>query len=701
MDTSEIEALSSLHPHKTLGVLSQGQGTTIRLWRPDASEVHLEVKGKIVQASPTHLPGMFEWVDPTPLSPRNYRIYHTSGLLAHDPYAFPCSIGELDFHLMEKGCHYELYDVLGANLCEVEGVEGVRFALWAPNAKKVALVGDFNGWDGRVNPMRACEGSGVWEIFIPQLPLEERYKFEVTSCFGQVSLKADPMAKGAEFRPANASVVQDPHAFHWIDEVWMEERKEKKDSGPMVIYELHLGSWMTQGWEFHSYRELAVRLTAYCQEMGFTHVELLPVMEHPLDESWGYQVTGFFSVTSRFGTPEDFQFFVQYLHQHGIGVILDWVPGHFPTDDYALSRFDGTALYEHADRRQGWHPHWNTHIFNYGRKEVSNFLIANALYWLEVMHVDGLRVDAVASMLYLDYGREGGEWIPNQYGGNINLEAVEFLKHLNSAVQERVPGVWMIAEESTAFPGVTRPVKDGGLGFDLKWNMGWMHDTLSYFKTDPVYRKHQHNHLTFGLLYAFTEKFILPFSHDEVVHGKSSLLGKMPGDMWQQFANLRLLYSYHICQPGKKLMFMGAELGQWTEWSCKGELDWNLLDYPTHEGIQECFKACNRSYTSHEALWGEDFDPKGFQWVSHEDRDHSIIAYWRKSGEKSVLCIHNFTPQTHESYWFPVEGELALILNTDDEAFGGSGCGGTCSQRVESGAFFSLPPLATLIFSKL
>ena len=544
-------------PHLTLGLHKKPEGV-VRLWRPDAAEIFLEIQGKIVSANRVSDQGLFEIHVPSDLQPTDYRIYHASGLLAHDPYAFLPTLGEIDLFLFNKGVHYELYQALGASPCIHQKVAGTRFAVWAPNAKAVALVGDFNHWDGRINPMRTLGSSGIWELFVPGLGSKEKYKFEIRTQQGDVRLKSDPQGFFFELRPQNSSIVFDLNHFQWNDRDWMDRRRQADLNRPMNIYEIHIGSWRNYGKEFPNFREVAHDLAAYCQTMGFTHVELLPVLEHPLDESWGYQVTGFFAVTSRFGTPEDFQYFVDYLHRQGIGVILDWVPAHFPTDDYSLIRFDGTALYEHEDPRQGIHPHWYTAIFNYGRLEVSNFLIASALFWFDKMHVDGLRVDAVASMLYLDYGRKSGEWIPNRYGGNHNLEAIEFIKHLNSIVHQRFPGALMIAEESSAFTGVSHP---DGLGFDLKWNMGWMNDTLRYFSKDPIYRHHHHNDLTFSLLYAFSERFLSVLSHDEVVHLKRSLVDKMPGSDWQKFANLRLLYSYMMCHPGKKLIFMGGEIG--------------------------------------------------------------------------------------------------------------------------------------------
>jgi 1,4-alpha-glucan branching enzyme len=638
--------LSFKNPHASLGLHSVSDTEAcIRLWRPGASEVYFELAGQIVQAEPSTQPGIFEYSVAQRCGCKDYRIYLQDGSLAHDPYSFPMGLGELDLHLFAQGVHYELYELLGARCMEVQGVQGVRFVVWAPNAQAVFLLADFNHWDKRSHPMRSCGSTGLWELFVPGISAGQLYKFQVHGVDGKTYLKADPCARASELRPSTASRVTDGSPFAWNDSLWMEERN--KDPQPMNIYELHLGSWRRAADGFLNYKEIAVRLADYCTDMGYTHVELLPVMEHPLDESWGYQVTGYYSVTSRFGTPADFKFLVNYLHLHGIGLILDWVPGHFPDDLHGLARFDGSALYEHADPKQGWHPHWKTHIFNYGRREVSNFLIANALFWLEEMHIDGLRVDAVASMLYLDYGREDGEWIPNHEGGNINVEAAEFLRHLNSIIKQRVPTAWMIAEESTAFPAVTRPVSEGGLGFDYKWNMGWMNDTLEYFATDALYRQYQHSRLTFGLLYAFSERYLLPLSHDEVVHGKKSLLSKMPGDSWQQMANLRLLYTYQICQPGKKLHFMSAELGQWNEWNCQQEIEWPLLRYPQHQGVQNCVRASNHFYRDCPALWEWDQRPDGFEWLSHHDAAQSLIAYIRRSSGQAVLVLHNFTPTPH------------------------------------------------------
>ncbi len=689
-------------PHHLLGLHSYFKDKKIiRIWRPSAPEVFIELFGKTHHTRKIHAAGVFDIIVPGETTHRDYRIYHQNGLLAEDPYSFSPLWGDLDAHLFNQGVHYKIYDAMGARECIHQGVKGVKFVIWAPSAMRISLVGDFNFWDGRINPMRSMGSSGVWELFVPGLDSGERYKFEIKTQQGEILVKADPYAYGSELRPLTASVVADVESYQWQDTDWMEKRtREAGDPMPLNIYEVHLGSWKLKHGHRLSYQELARELAIYCKEMGYTHVELMPVVEHPLDESWGYQVIGFYAVTSRFGSPADFQFFVDHLHQNGIGVILDWVPGHFPTDAFALNRFDGTALYEHEDPRQGYHPHWNTLIFNYGRHEVSNFLIGSALFWFSHMHIDGFRVDAVASMLYLDYGREEGSWIPNKYGGKENIEAIEFLKHLNSICHKQFPGVLMIAEESTSFSGVTHPVDWDGLGFDLKWNMGWMNDTLRYFHRDPVFRRYHHNDLTFGLLYAFSEKFTLVLSHDEVVHGKRSLLGKMPGDYWQQMANLRLLFSYMICQPGKKMLFMGGEFGQWNEWWCKEEIHWHLLQYPSHSGIQRLVKEINHFYLKHSPLWEKDFDFTGFEWVDFSDVENSVISYRRKSSaDYELLCVHNFTPTFHQDYFLrlPNLKSIKEIFNSDEERYGGSGKTSHALTLHEGGVNLSLSPLATQI----
>jgi 1,4-alpha-glucan branching enzyme len=686
-------------PHTTLGLHPEGNHKLIRLLRPGSQSCFFELRGEIVEAYATRQPDLFVRRVDRHVTVADYRVYNSRGQLAHDPYAFLPTFGELDAHLFHRGVHYELYNKLGARPVVWQGIAGVQFAVWAPNAQSVALVADFNQWDGRCHPMRSMGQCGVWELFVPGLSAGEKYKYEIRTQAGHLLLKADPMAHAGEMRPRNASVVADLESYVWKDAAWMEQRAKWDHHGrPMSIYEVHLGSWRPK----LSYREMAHQLAAYCKEMGFTHVELLPIMEHPFDGSWGYQVTGFFAATSRYGTPADFQYFVDTLHQQGIGVLLDWVPAHFPCDDWALARFDGTALYEHADPKEGFHPHWNTYIFNYGRSEVCNFLIASALFWCEKMHIDGLRVDAVASMLYRDYGRNEGEWVPNVFGGKENLEAIQFLKHLNSIMHRRNPGVLMIAEESTSFSGVSHSVDVGGLGFDFKWNMGWMNDTLSYFNKEPIHRSHHQNNLTFGLLYAFSERFINVLSHDEVVHGKRHLLDKMPGDDWQRFANLRLLLSYMMCQPGKKLLFMGSELGQWHEWSCERPLDWHLLEHAPHRGIHQLVRELHQLYHASPSLWEKDHHWSGFDWVHFADHANSILCYRRKSEQGELLCLHNFTPTYHPDYFIPLSNCPALkeVFNTDAERFGGSSKENGEVRLHGEGFSLSIPPLATLVLQR-
>lgn len=694
-------------PHHILGLQSLNDSEkVIRLFRPGAVAVYLEVFGKIVEARKVNDEGFFECIVPKETTYADYLIYHHNGLLAHDPYAFSSTVGEIDAYLFGRGVHYRLYEIMGTKMCIHQGVQGVKCAVWAPNAKSVALVADFNFWDGRVNPMRSMGRSGIWELFIPGIGNGEKYKFEIRTQEGAIKIKSDPFATYSELRPFTASIVSDVDAYPWSDQEWINQRATRNIDRPLNIYEVHLGSWKKQNGPFLNYRTLSHELAAYCKEMGFSHVELLPIAEHPLDESWGYQVTGFYSVTSRYGTVEDFQYFVNFLHQEGIGVFIDWVPAHFPTDDHSLSQFDGTSLYEHADPRRGYHPHWNTGIFNYGRFEVSNFLIANALYWFDKMHIDGLRVDAVASMLYLDYGRKEGEWIPNIHGGKENIEAIEFFKHLNSVVHEQFPGIVMSAEESTAYAGITHPLERGGLGFDLKWNMGWMNDTLRYFSKDPLYRSYHQNDLTFGLLYAFSERFLLPFSHDEIVHGKGALLAKMPGDDWQKFANMRLMYSYMICQPGKKLLFMGGELGQWHEWDCKGEISWDLLNYDRHQMLQRFFQEINHFYQRSPALWEFDFDHRGFEWIDFSDHHNCTISYLRKASNCYLFCVHNFTPNYVPQYFIRLQNVAFIkeVFNTDREEYWGSGKINPSIDIVQDphkrrvGVHIQLAPLATMIF---
>jgi len=629
----------SSDPHSFLGLkMVDNTKKIIRIWRPGSVDCQLEVCGKSVQAKKIHDIGLFEFEVSLDVSPTDYLIMDPSGRAFHDPYAFDKTIGELDVHLLSQGLHYELYDLLGSTPKIHQGVEGIQFSVWAPNAVSVSLIGDFNKWDGLVTPMRRIGATGVWEIFFPGLSAGEKYKYEIMTSQGGRLIKTDPIAHYSEMRPKNSSIVFDVSKFSWSDEKWLQDRgKYRGANTPVSIYEVHLGSWQKSEGHFSNYRDLAGRLVSYCQKMHYTHVELIGICEHPLDESWGYQVTGYFAPTSRFGTPEDFQYFVNFLHEHQIGVILDWVPAHFPSDSHSIAKFDGTYLYEHMDPRQGFHPHWDTHIFNYGRWEVSNFLIASALFWLEKMHVDGLRVDAVSSMLYLDYGREEGEWIPNHMGTNINLEAVEFIKHLNSIIHKRFPGCLMIAEEASAFPGVTKAVEEGGLGFDLKWNMGWMNDTLSFFAMDFAEREKNFSQYCFIKEYAFNENYILVLSHDEVVHEKKSLLAKMPGNEKEKMQNLRLLLSFFMCFPGKKLLFMGGELGQKTEWNLKEEIHWDLLEDPSHQKLQEMVATLNQFYIESEIP----FNKEAFAWLETEN---GVLAYQCKS----FLFAHNFLPNPQE-----------------------------------------------------
>ena len=693
-DIQLLAAGCHYNPHSFLGVHDTPQGCVIRLWRPGAKEIHLEVLGHLVRAERVDERGVFEYVVNQKVSSGDYKVFHDNALLAADPYTFLPQVGEVDTFLFNKGCHYEIHRILGARRKVVHGIEGTGFSVWAPNARSVSLIADCNHFDGRVNPMRSLGSSGVWELFVPGVGNGEKYKFEIRTRENYLRIKSDPMALYSELRPNTTSIVFDVDKYEWNDREWLAKRSK---NGPMNIYEVHLGSWKKGEGEFPQYRTIALELASYCKEMGFSHVELLPVMEHPLDESWGYQVTGFFAATSRFGTPTDFQFLVDHLHQEGIGVIVDWVPAHFPTDDFSLNRFDGTALYEHDDPRKGMHPHWQTAIFNYGRREVTNFLIGSALFWLEKMHIDGQRVDAVASMLYLDYGRKEGEWIPNADGSNFNIEAIEFLKHLNTIVREKHPTVWMIAEESSAYSGVTHP---DGLGFDLKWNMGWMNDTLRYFSLDPIYRHFHQNDLTFSLLYTFSERFMSVLSHDEVVHGKGSLIGKMPGPDWQKFANVRLIYSYMMCHPGKKLLFMGGEFGQWSEWDSGSELEWNLLGSASHKGLCDCVREINHFYHSHSALWEWDFDWRGYEWIDFSDADRSVISYLRKGELSMLVCVHNFTPETYSNYFIALKGAKGVreVFNTDAARFGGSDKINSEIALMKGGFSVSLAPLATQIF---
>jgi 1,4-alpha-glucan branching enzyme len=618
--------------------------------------------------------------------------------------AVPSFLGEVDLHLIGEGRHERLWDVLGAHVRSVGGATGTDFAVWAPNARGVRVVADFNGWNGHDHEMKNLGPSGVWELFVPDVGDGTRYKFEIHGADGPWSLRADPLAFQAEVPPATASVVFTSR-YEWGDAEWMAARARTTTAHdrPMSIYEVHLGSWRRG----RSYRDLAEELTSYVLDTGFTHVELLPVAEHPYGGSWGYQVTSYFAPTARFGSPDDFRYLVDRLHQAGIGVIVDWVPGHFPKDEWALARFDGSSLYEHADPRRGEQPDWGTYVFNFGRHEVRNFLVANAIYWLEEYHVDGLRVDAVASMLYLDYSRSEGDWVPNLYGGRENLEAISFLQEVNATAYRRVPGIVTIAEESTAWPGVTKPTHLGGLGFGLKWNMGWMSDSLGYMSHDPIHRQYHHHQMTFSLMYAFSENYVLPLSHDEVVHGKGSLLRKMPGDRWQQLANLRAYLALMWAHPGKQLLFMGGEFGQESEWGESRELDWWLLDHSDHAGNRRLVADLNRVYLANPALWSQDADPAGFEWIDANDAAGNVFSFLRWGSDGSVVaCVANFSAMPHEGYrlGLPAAGRWSEVVNTDAADYGGSGVGNLGGVHTEKVAWHGrpvsvklrLPPLGTL-----
>lgn len=698
-------------PFGLLGPHPEEDGTRVRVWLPGAEAVDLlDAAGQVLgRMTRTDDDGLFEWLLPEP-QPYRLRIHWPGAVQdVEDPYAFGPILGELDLYLFAEGNHRELWRCLGARPCEHEGVPGVSFAVWAPNARRVSVVGDFNSWDGRRHPMRLRYPAGVWELFIPRLTAGERYKYEILGAHGLLPHKADPLAQASEAPPATASRVPRGETYAWQDAQWMEERAQRhRPEAPLSIYELHVSSWQWQDERTPNWDELAERLIPYVQSLGFTHIELMPIMEHPFGGSWGYQPLSMFAPTARLGEPERFAAFVDRCHRAGLGVILDWVPGHFPNDPHGLAEFDGTALYEYAHPFEGFHPDWNTCIYNLGRSEVHGFMLASALYWLREYHVDGLRVDAVASMLYRDYSREEGQWIPNRHGGRENLEAIEFLQHLNEVVRSEVPDALMIAEESTAWPGVSRPVSEGGLGFSHKWNMGWMNDSLRYFQTDPLYRRHHHQQITFGLHYAFSERYILPISHDEVVHGKHSLIGRMPGDRWQQFANLRLFLSLMWTHPGKKLLFMGCEFAQWREWNHDQQLDWYLLQYPEHAAVQALLGELNRLYRQEPALHQWDDRPEGFQWLIGDDAHNSVFA-WLRHGEdgRSLLVVHNGTPQVLSDYRIgvPQAGRWQVLLNSDEGRWCGSGAGsqgGVHSEQVGAhgqgdSLNLQLPPLGSLV----
>jgi 1,4-alpha-glucan branching enzyme len=705
-------------PHSLLGAHAGDGGTVIRAYRPAAEKVVArDDKGESVELVKTHEAGLFEgtFAEADADAPPRYELeitYADGGpYTVRDPYAFAPTLGEVDLHLIGEGRHEDLYGKLGAHVTVIDGVTGTAFAVWAPAARSVSVIGAFNDWRGDLDQMRSLGGSGIWEIFIPGVEDGTPYKFEILTPSGEMRLKADPVAFATTVPPQTDSVVH-RSSHTWADDEWMEKRRETEPSGgPVSIYEVHLGSWRRvaeDGDRPLTYRELADELSAYVTDMGFTHVELLPVMEHPFGGSWGYQVTSQFAPTSRYGSPDDFRAFVDKLHSANIGVILDWVPAHFPRDDWALARFDGTALYEHADPRRGAHPEWGTLIYNYGRHEVANFLTASALFWPREYHADGIRVDAVASMLYLDYSRPEGAWVPNEFGGNEDLEAVEFLKGLNETLYRREPGIVSAAEESTAWPGVSRPTYLGGLGFGFKWNMGWMHDTLDYFSLDPIYRSYHHHELTFSLMYAFTENFILPLSHDEVVHGKGSMLGKMSGDRWQKLANLRALYAYMWAHPGKKLLFMGNEIAQEAEWSYERSLDWHLLERPEHAGIQNLVRDLNGLLREEPALYERDFDGAGFYWLEANDAAANVVAFARTSegGERIVVCVANLSPVPREGYrvGLPRSGRWSELLNTDSRHYGGGDVGNGGDVEAEAigwhdqpfSAKLTLPPLGVV-----
>lgn len=696
--------------------------TVIRALLPEASSAVVlpnDHAGEPVPMKPLDGTSLFEAVCPSGLREKGYRLRVTdsTGTVAerHDPYAFPPFLSEYDLHLFGEGKLFRGYEKLGAHLIERSGVTGVNFVVWAPNAMRVSVVGDFNGWDGRRHPMQTRGGTGLWELFIPDLGEGQRYKYEIRPRDSDVSLlKADPYAAQGELRPNTASIVRDLSKYRWNDGAWMEARRTADAlRRPVSIYEVHLGSWRRvpqDNARWLTYSELAETLVPYVKDMGFTHIELMPVTEHPFDGSWGYQSTGYFAPTSRYGSPEAFMAFVDTCHQAGIGVLMDWAPAHFPDDPHGLSWFDGTHLYDHADPRLGYHPEWNSRIFNYGRNEVRNFLVNSALMWFDRYHIDGLRVDAVASMLYRDYARKAGEWIPNQFGGNENLEAVTFIKELNTVTHQEHPGIMMIAEESTAWPGVSRPTYVGGLGFTFKWNMGWMHDTLEYFSLDPVHRKYHQNMVTFGLLYAFSENFILVLSHDEVVHGKKALLDKMPGDQWQRFANLRALFGHMWGHPGKKMLFMGGEFGQWWEWNHEDSLQWHLLEYEPHQGLQRYVRDLNHLYKREPALYEVDFDWHGFQWIDLHDSEQSTLSYIRRAQDPAnhVVCVFNFTPVPREGYrvGVPFRAWYRELLNSDSSMYWGSNMGNGGGVQAEDipwhgqpcSMVVTLPPLSVVYF---
>ncbi len=705
-------------PHDVLGAhehtVGGRPGTIIRVFQPDAADCYV-VRDGVATAMRAEGDGFFSLVLPGVALPVRYSLR----FLSHDghtwergdAYRHLPTVGETDLYLFNEGTHRQLWTVLGAHLRTVEGDEGTSFVVWAPNAERVSVVGDWCNWDGRQYPMRRLEGSGLWELFVPGVGANALYKYELRTSQGLPRLKSDPMSFKMQQAPETASIVVAEGTYTWRDEGWMATRaRHEPVREPVHIYEVHLGSWARVPENDNrslTYREIAPRLAAHVKKLGFTHVELLPVMEHPFYGSWGYQVTGYFAPSSRYGTPDDLRFLIDTLHQAGIGVLLDWVPAHFPKDDNALRRFDGTALYEHEDARLAEHPDWGTLIFNYGRREVRNYLVANALYWLNEFHVDGLRVDAVASMLYLDYSREAGQWVPNKYGGRENLDAIDFLREMNAIVADEAPGCITIAEDSTAWPGVTRSIHDGGLGFTFKWNMGWMHDTLQYFEKDPIYRRYHQDLLTFAMIYEHSEHFIMPLSHDEMVHLKGSLYQKMPGDHWQKLANLRALYAYMLTRPGKSLLFMGSEYGAPGEWNHDVSLDWHLSEHGDRAAMMAYMEQLGAVYRAHSAFWQLDGEPRGFEWIDVSDRDHSVLSYVRRSNDEHAVVVMNLQPAPHASYRIgvPETGEYTCVLSSDASSWGGSGSGTMGTVTTDDIPYhcrryslnLALPPLAVLV----
>ncbi len=691
----------------------------IRTYMPNAKEIYVADTNshQRFKMNKIHDSGFFELVieDRSEFFQYKYVVSDNSDNIfsTFDPYCFLPVMSQYDLHLFNEGNHHKIYEKLGAHLYTINGISGALFSVWAPCAFRVSVVGDFNQWDGRRHQMRRLGSSGVWELFIPEVCENEAYKYEIKTPNNEIYLKSDPYAFYSELRPNTASVIYDVDKYKWNDKNWIADRDTCNIfERPVSIYEVHLGSWARipeEGNRFLTYRELADRLVTYVSEMGYTHIELMPIAEHPFDGSWGYQLTGYYSVTSRYGKPDEFKYLVDKCHENNIGVILDWVPAHFPKDGAGLARFDGTALYEHYDLRQGEHPDWGTHIFNFGRHEVRNFLISNAVFWFEKYHIDGLRVDAVASMLYLDYGKKDGEWVPNKWGGKENIDAIEFMRQLNTTVYKYFPGVMMIAEESTSWALVSKPPDVGGLGFSFKWNMGWMNDYITYISMDPIYRKYHQNNLTFSIVYAFSENFILVLSHDEVVHGKCSLISKMPGDYWQRFAGLRVSYGYMYGHPGKKLNFMGGEFGQFIEWSYKRSLDWHLLETDAHRKLQNYVKDLNKLYKSEKALFEQDFSFEGFEWIDCNDSDHSIVSFIRKGKDwhDMLVFVCNFTPVMHEAYRIGAPFDLFYeeILNSDSEAYGGSNVGNLGGVHADKFGYqnmpysiqLKIPPLATIV----